>query len=164
MFLEGCPTHSAGNKGTERVRIRAVVVLTLAGLAFGILPSDPAPASCAPPLVDVAPERARPGDEVRITGEAWFTGCQDGGSCSVGCSSECEYGPPEKPVEDIQLFLRKGDTTHLLTEVSADSKFKFETRVTIPNVPGGRYRLTGKSASGETYARVVVLIEGPTDH
>lgn len=142
---------------------RAVAAVALAGFAFGVGPISPAPASCVPPSVSVAPDRVRVGEEIHVSGQAWFSGCQDGGNCSVGCSlsGECDYGPPERPIKNIQLFLKGNGTRHLLAEVSADSKFEFKTRATVPNLSPGRYRLTGDSASGDTYDRVVVTILKP---
>ena len=143
---------------------RAAGAVALAGLAFGVGPISPAPASCAPPSVSVAQDRVRVGDEIYVSGQAWFNGCQDSGVCSAGCfsSAECDYGPPEKPIKNIRLFLKGDGTRHLLAEVSADSKFEFKTRVTVPNLSPGRYRLTGDYASGDTYDRVVVTILGPS--
>ena len=143
---------------------RAVAAVALAGLAFGVGPISPAPAMCVPPSVSVAEDRVRVGDEIYVSGQAWFSGCQDTGNCSAGCSSswECDYGPPERPIKNIQLSLKRNDEAHLLTEVSADSKFEFKTRVTIPNLSPGRYRLIGESASGDTYDRVVVTILKPS--
>jgi hypothetical protein len=118
-----------------------------------------------PPICASRRAEVHAGDEVVIKGRAFFDGCQDSGSC--GCTG-CEYDDPETPTQTIELSLKRVDAQrtpvaagsdaelYVLTEVSADSKFKFETRVAVPDLKPGRYRLL---ADGNRYGRSYLKIE-----
>ena len=108
------------------------------------------PASCPAPTVFLTKASARPGETVVVKGRYWFSGCQDVGYC--GCTG-CDYGPEERPLKDISLFLAraKGGSPFKpirLGEVDANKRAAFALEVKLPRVQAGTYRVIAKSADG----------------
>ena len=127
--------------------------------AFG-LTMEPAPASCAAATIRLPDHRVAPGDEFKIRGDAWHSGCQDGGSCSINAcgESECDYGPEERPYANIEVTLPTARRTIILGEVDANDRFKFSTIVEVPsNLPPGQYRVVAEK--GVTASSRLIVTE-----
>ena len=111
--------------------------------AFGLV-AEPVPAVCAAASIRLPDHRVEPGDRFKVLGDAWFSGCQDSGSCSINAcgESECDYGPEEKPYDDIKLTIQTDHRKVVVGEVDADSRFRFSAVVEAPpNLGPGRYRV-----------------------
>lgn len=122
--------------------MRICIPLLLLG-TFALSPS-PAPAACAAPTIRLVPHKAAPGDTVSVTGRYWHTGCQDHGSCSSGCTDECEYGPEERPSKDIEIVLedKATDRVYEIAEVDAGPRFRIATEIEVPRrLSPGRYQV-----------------------
>lgn len=133
-----------------------IAVTTTAILFGGALPTH---AACAPPMVSIDKFQAEPGDAVRVTGEAWISGCDDTDASEGGCGSSDDS--PE-PLTGIELRLKGPRTNQTqqqlnvgaigeteidisLGTLSADDQGKFTKFVTMPQVPRGTYFLTAIS-------------------
>ncbi len=80
-----------------------LVCATLSGCAAGSAPA----ASCAAPLVRVAPAEARAGDQVVVTVTGLHEGCNDHNGADE-----------ERPMLDVPITFLQGDTGRLVGEVS----------------------------------------------
>ena len=137
-------------------RMRPPSLLLVAGLlAFAVAPFPPAPAmaSCAAPsLSDVDALVLSPGVQATVTGASFMDGCQDSGTCSgvLACRS-CDYGPEEKPTEDVGLQLRQHGHRWDLGTVDADTSGRATWTFAVPDgVRPGRARLIADGAQPET--------------
>lgn len=142
------------------IRMRATRVkisILVAGLSLSLVPASVA--SCAPPMVSIDDFEAAPGDEIRVSGTAWSSGCEDTGGSAGGCASAAESS---KPLQNIELRLKgpRTDQTQKqldvgaigetevdlsLGEVDADDEGSFTASITIPDVAAGRYFITAIS-------------------
>ena len=146
----------------------AVKRILLAGLlvaGFAVSPR-PAPASCAPPSVAVAERTAKAGTKVHLTGEAWVDGCADSGSCGPAnaCGeTECNYGPPVHPIEDIEISLEHEGESIPLATADAGPRYGFRVTAIVPeDTPPGRYRLIARAEGwDQTYDRIFLRVPAP---
>lgn len=140
-----------------RSGFKLLIAVTATGMLFG--GALPIHASCAPPMVSIDAFQAKPGDTVRVTGEAWMSGCDDTDGSEAGCGSSDDS---TEPLTGIQLRLKGprtdqtkqqlnvgaiGDTEIdiSLGTVGADDQGEFTKLVTMPEVPPGTYFLTAIS-------------------
>ncbi len=134
-----------------RVGLTAFVAATLLGVAL------PSRAGCAPPMLSIDAFQAEAGETITVTGQAWVDGCDDTGGTGGSCASR---GNEEQPIANIELRLKGPKTNQtdrmlnsgyvgetevdvLLAEVAADEQGEFTEQVVLPDVPPGRYFITG---------------------
>jgi hypothetical protein len=114
-----------------------------AAVTFGA--AKPASAACVAPTISAKPTTGPPGTKVVVTGDAFFSVCNDG----------IVPGPTTPPTPDrgIRLqFVQTGQTVPL-GSVDADAKGKFAKEVIVPlsaTLGAGTLRAVGTSASAET--------------
>jgi hypothetical protein len=127
--------------------------------AFGMTSHD-APAACAAPEITFAKRRVDLGETLTIRGRFWLDECQDSGGCSVNAcgQTKCDYGPEPQPYENVRLFLSGPRSVHVGT-VDADRRGRFKLRVTIPDVPPGRYVFKGGTTRGQWLGESYETIE-----
>ncbi|HEX2058616.1 MAG TPA: hypothetical protein VHI71_09620 [Actinomycetota bacterium] len=114
-----------------KLRLLIGLVAATGALSLGA----PAVADCGGPEIVVSPREAAPGDEIVIGGRGW------GDACNDTTGPGCDPPPLGEPIQDIALQLKgRGDgVTVDLATVDADDEYLFETTVTVPDVPPGRY-------------------------
>ncbi len=106
-------------------------------------PQPTAVASCVgPSLIDVEHLTLERGTSVTVEGSPFVDGCNDTGSCSVGCGGRCDDPEPVEPQEDIHLELVQGGRAWPLGNVDADDDGRASWTFVVPeDADLGRARL-----------------------
>jgi putative cell wall-binding protein len=106
---------------------RGIVVALLLLLMVGASPPRTSFASCPAPALNVDPDLAAAGQEVRVDGAYFGTGCDD------------TAGPGERPsglgepAQDIQIEFEQEGRVDLLGSVDADDEYTFSLEVALPD-------------------------------
>ena len=134
--------------------LRLLLVVVAAATGLGLFAPAPAPASCAGPSISVdgaqvtgsapvpSPDegsvpmvRLAPGASFTVTGQYFFSGCDDTGSCTSygpGCS-RCDAPEPPQPLRDVALTLTWSGREFPLGTADADPTTLATTwTVTLP--------------------------------
>lgn len=141
------------------VRRRAWAVLVVAAACL-VLFAPAGSASCVAPQIAVgaavpepgdpspAPTTLQPGQQIRVTGRYFRSGCED--TVAYGCSGPKAPADPEAPLRDVVLTLHQGDRSWRLGTADAGNRggqYAISWQVRIPeDVPVGAATLSAGDA------------------
>lgn len=113
---------------------RSSLLLGTALMAILVAPApEPAIAQCSGPYFDDIDNLVLTrGQTATIEGRSFVDGCQDTGSCSVGCNADCDYGPEPEPSTDITLQLVQRGHTWKLGVADADDDGRVTWTFEVP--------------------------------
>jgi hypothetical protein len=112
----------------------------------------PAGADCAGPQLEVAPATAAPGQWITVAGLYFGDDCNDTGG----------PGPVlGQPLEDIELWIRVGESDKQVAVVDAGIGYDFAIQVPVPPSLGtGAGEVTARPSPFATEPTVALLVEG----
>jgi hypothetical protein len=157
-----------------KVTVRLLLTIGLVALLSGGV--TPSRASCAPPTLSLERFRAQPQERIVVTGQAWMLGCDDTGGSVGGSAGGCSHSDNEEiPLSRIDLRIkgpRTDQTDHQLSvgvvgqtdfdlalaTINANDSGSFETTITIPDLPGGTYFITGASNGHKAYSPPQLIV------
>ncbi len=134
----------------SRSRLAVAVVAAAAAVSL----QSNAAADCGGPDITVSRRTVAPGDTIVIEGHSW------GDACNDTPGPVCNPPPLGEPIQDIRLQLRgrtSGDTVDLAM-VDAGEDYLFETTVTVPDVPPGRYEIVDARGQGYFVGRALRVV------
>ncbi|WP_191563573.1 hypothetical protein [Janibacter melonis] len=137
-------------------RLPAFVASAAAVVALGVVVAPAATAACEAPSITVSPTKAKPGDQVTITGAAFGTDCNDTGNGDEDTTPEPVLGDP---AADIDLVLSADGTRSTLATVDADADYAFVQRVTLPAHVTGPVEIYATLAEGYDTDPVTLTIQ-----
>ena len=106
------------------LHVQRVLLLSLVTLCFSLTLFAPvAGAKCVGPTISLSAAKGERGTALTVTGRAFWLRCIDEGVLPL---------PPMQPAKNIQILLKQGDQSLLLTTVDADVNLRFSVTVTIP--------------------------------
>lgn len=141
-------------------RLPTLAASAAAVLALGVVVAPAATASCEAPSITVTPTKAKPGDQVTITGAAFGTDCNDTGNGDEDATPEPVLGDP---AADIDLVLSADGTRSTLATVDADADYAFTQRVNLPADVTGPVEIYATLAEGyDTDPVTLTIREGQT--
>ena len=118
------------------------LLATLLGLTLVPFPEVGASASCAgPEFTEKRVVLTRDGEQ-SVSAKWLHDGCDDTGSCTVGCSGSCETEDSETPMESVELRITQMGRSWSLGTVDADEDYDATWTFTLPaGVEPGKARL-----------------------
>lgn len=137
-------------------RLPAFAASAAAVVALGVVVAPAATAACEAPSITVSPTKAKPGDQVTITGAAFGTDCNDTGNGVEDTAPEPVLGDP---AADIDLVLSADGTRSTLATVDADADYAFTQRVTLPADVTGPVEIYATLAEGYDTDPVTLTIQ-----
>ena len=105
-------------------RLRALLAPPVLVVAIVAAWASPAGANCPGPQISVAPQEARPGESVLVSGEGFGTACND-----AGRPGQSVLGDPQT---DISIYLDSKGERQLLERIDADSDYRFAFAFSLP--------------------------------
>ncbi|KAA1416779.1 hypothetical protein F0U44_16415 [Nocardioides humilatus] len=114
-------------------RSTPTLIAVLLGSAVVPYPDGPAAASCAGPTLSIVPDTAIPRGTSTVAGRHFNDGCNDVGSCTVGCSRHCDEPEPVEPLDDVELRLVQRGRTWTLGTVDADGSGDVSWTIEVPS-------------------------------
>jgi hypothetical protein len=135
--------------------VKIVVALLLAVPAVLLSLSGAASGDCGSPYIKVDSERLQPGDQVVVTGTAFFDACID------------THPNPRtaKPITGITVRFEQGSRSWVISRVDAGEDFAFSTRAKVPaGAASGPATVTASAGPWGTVKAVRPLLITGTDH
>ena len=118
----------ASNKAEASLMNRRLVTVGLRaclGFSMVLIFAPIAVAKCFPPTISLSATKGERGTRLTVTGQNFWLRCIDSGSVDG-------LPTPMEPAKNIQILLKHGDQSRLLTTVDADVNLRFSITVTIP--------------------------------